>query len=157
VRQNRYLVTAAASGCDRAVREQFFPDMQTGLPNRPINFVVKPVRQIDLLRLLHLDQVRAPIVEARVMTGYDGIMSGGLAQLIGRRYAARDYRVRVDQTTAARLNLRSRLRFAKESGVRCGGKRCLPFQLSSMVTIRDQADPAHAHGNKDEKHGDTKN
>jgi hypothetical protein len=65
--------------------------MQTGLPNRPIDFVVKPVRQIDFLRLLHLDQVRAPIVEARVMTGYDGIMSGGLAQLIGRRYTARNY------------------------------------------------------------------
>jgi len=118
---------------------------------------VQPVREVNLLRLLHLNEMRATIVEARVMAGYYGIMSGGLAQLIRPRYPARNYRIRVDQAVAARLNLRGRLQFGKVSGVRSGRKRRLPFCFSNPGAVGKQSDAAHAHGNQGENCGDTKN
>jgi hypothetical protein len=90
LRQDRNLISAAGPRGQVAVREQLFAWMQTGLPYGPIDFVVKPVREINLLRLLRLDHVRVSVVEARVMPGYDGIMHGGLAQLFRRQYPSRD-------------------------------------------------------------------
>jgi hypothetical protein len=78
VRQDRNLVSAAGAGCDSAIGQQLFTGMQTGLPNRPKDFVVEPVRQINLLRLLDLDEVRTAIVESGVMGRYDRIVDRGL-------------------------------------------------------------------------------
>jgi hypothetical protein len=78
MRQNRNLVSAARAGCHRAVCEQLFAGMQTSLPNRPKDLVAEPVREVDLLCLLDLDEVRTTIVEGRVMGRYDRIVGRGL-------------------------------------------------------------------------------
>jgi hypothetical protein len=52
--------------------------MQTGLPNRPKDFVAEPVREVDLLCLLDLDEVRTAIVEGGIMGRYDRIVGGSL-------------------------------------------------------------------------------
>jgi hypothetical protein len=131
--------------------------MQAGLPNRPIDLVVKAVGQVNFLRLPHLDQVGSAVVETRVMTGYDGIMSRSLAQVISRGHAAWNNRVRVNQAMAACLNVRSKLRFEQVPSVRLGGWQNLRSSLRGLVAMRNQADASEAQGNQSQERGRTKN
>jgi hypothetical protein len=78
MRQNRNLVSAARAGCHSAIGQQLFTGMQTSLPNRPKDFVAEPVREVDLLCLLDLDEVRTAIVEGGIMGRYDRIVGGSL-------------------------------------------------------------------------------
>src|SRR6185437_7733351 len=110
--------------------------MQTGLPNRPIDLVVEPVRQINPLGLLHFDQMRAAIVEAGVMRCNDRIVGRSLTQLVGRVDSAGNDGIGVNQATAAGLELSTSLSFEQVGGVRSNGGRRLPFSLRYQRAMR---------------------